>query len=295
MPEPPFVAFEGCVAILAIICVRHARARGAAQLVSLVAGMCYGVLLEYMAIRAFHAYDYGHFLVMLFGTVPLCIGVSWGIIIYTAMETSDRYALPWYLRPALDAVLALTIDLSMDAVAIRIGFWTWGTPGPWFGVPLSNFYAWFVVVLGFSLLVRLARLWWLAGRLSGLGDVVVALVAIPLAVTGGIAVLVPALGPLAEGGTGWLSTGTLLGAGLVLAAWAARHTRRDQAVDVAVLSVSAFFHVFFLVALFWAGIFRRQPALIAISGCMFVLSAVLHLWPVWSHIVPERAGRQHRR
>jgi hypothetical protein len=295
MPEPLFLGFEAGIALLALVCLRHAWARGSPQLASLVAGMVYGVLLEYMAIMAFHAYAYGHFLVMLFGTVPLCIGVSWGIIIYTAMETSDRYALPWYLRPVLDALLALTIDLSMDAVAIRIGFWKWGTPGPWFGVPLSNFYAWFVVVLGFSLLVRLARLWWLAGRLAGLGDIIVAMVAIPLAVTGFIALLAPALGPLAEGGSGWLSIAALLGAGLVLVGWAARHTRHDQAFDAAVLSVSAFFHVFFLGALFWAGIVSLAPALIAISGCMFVLSAVLHLWPVWSRIVPERVGRQHRR
>ena len=74
--------------------------------------MIYGVLLEYGAIMTFHAYVYGHFLIMIFGAVPLCIGVSWGMIIYTAMETSDRFALPWYLRPILDALLALTIDLE---------------------------------------------------------------------------------------------------------------------------------------------------------------------------------------
>src|SRR4051794_34896409 len=32
-----------------------------------------------------------------------------------------------------------------------------GTPGPWFGVPLGNFYGWFMVVASFSLLLRLGR------------------------------------------------------------------------------------------------------------------------------------------
>ena len=130
MPELAFLLVEVGVYILAIGCLRHAWARGWSRLLGLVAGMIYGLLLEYGAIVTFRAYVYGHFLIMIFGAVPLCIGVSWGMIIYTAMETSDRFALPWYLRPILDALLALTIDLSMDAIAIRLGFWTWGRRVP---------------------------------------------------------------------------------------------------------------------------------------------------------------------
>src|SRR5215203_1552943 len=170
MPEMTFLLVEGGVYILAIGCLRHAWARGWSRLLSLVVGMIYGVLLEYGAIVTFHAYSYGHFLIMIFGAVPLCIGVSWGLIIYTAMESSDRFALPWYLRPIVDALLALTIDLSMDAIAIRLGLWIWGQAGSWFGVPLGNFYAWFLVVLGFSLLLRLGRLWSLAGPLMLITD-----------------------------------------------------------------------------------------------------------------------------
>ena len=191
MPEAAVLIVEVGVYILAISCLRHAWAHGSSRLLGLVAGMIYGVLIEYGAILTFHAYVYGHFLIMIFGAVPLCIGVSWGLIIYTAMETSDRFALPWYLRPIIDALLALTIDLSMDAIAIRLGFWTWGQAGPWFGVPLGNFYAWFIVVLGFSLLLRFGRLWSLAGPLVLLADVAVAILAIPLSVRGLITLLRP--------------------------------------------------------------------------------------------------------
>ena len=139
MPDPILLAFELGVYLLAGMCLRQAWARGNAHLLELFAGMFYGVLLEYAAIQSFHAYVYGQFLIMLFGSVPLCIGMSWGMIIYTSMATSDRFELPWYLRPILDALLALTIDLSMDAIAIRHGFWAWSaagrsatyTPGLW--------------------------------------------------------------------------------------------------------------------------------------------------------------------
>lgn len=204
--------------------------------------------------------------------IPLCIGVSWGMIIYTAMETSDRFALPWYLRPILDALLALTIDLSMDAIAIRLGFWTWGQAGPWFGVPLGNFYAWLIVVLGFSLLLRLGRLWSLAGPLALFGDVTVAILAILLSVVGLSTLLRPAYALIAQGAWAWLIIGALL------AIWAAWRTRRDQPLDLVLLSVPLFFHVFSFGALFVSGMYRQVQALIAISALMLAVGMLLHLW-----------------
>ena len=279
MPKTAFLLVEVGVYILAIGCLRHAWACGRSRLLGLVAGMIYGVLLEYGAIATFHAYVYGHFLIMIFGAVPLCIGVSWGLIIYTAMETSDRFRLPWYLRPILDALLALTIDLSMDAIAIRLGFWTWGQAGPWFGVPLGNFYAWFIVVFGFSLLLRLSRLWSLGGPLALLGNVAVAMVAILLSVVGLSTLLRPAYALIAQGAWAWLIISVLLSTSALLAIWAARRTPRDQPLDLVLLSVPLFFHVFSFGALLASGMYRQSPALIAVSTVMLNVGLLLHLWP----------------
>ena len=279
MPATAFLLIEIGVYILAIACFRHAWVRGRSRLLALVAGMIYGLLLEYGAIATFHAYVYGHFLIMIFGAVPLCIGVSWGLIIYTAMETSDRFALPWYLRPILDALLALTIDLSMDAIAIRLGFWTWGQAGPWFGVPLGNFYAWFIIVFGFSLLFRLGRIWSLGGLPTLLGDVAVAILAILLSVVGLSTLLRPYYTLIARGAWAWLIMSVLLGGSVLLAIWAARRTRRGQRLDLVLLSVPLFFHVFSFGALLTSGIYRQVPALIAISALMLGTGLLLHLWP----------------
>jgi uncharacterized membrane protein len=58
-----------------------------------------------------------------------------------------------------DALLALLIDLSIDAIAIRRGYWQWTIPlnAGWFGVPADNLSAWMFVVFFFSLLCRLLR------------------------------------------------------------------------------------------------------------------------------------------
>ena len=63
-------------------------------------------------------------------------------------------------RPLLDGLLALNIDLALDAVAIRLGFWDWGQgfSFQYFGVPYANFWAWFWVVTSFSLGYRILAL-----------------------------------------------------------------------------------------------------------------------------------------
>jgi Carotenoid biosynthesis protein len=291
VPAPTFLVFELGIYILAISCLRHAWTGGWPRVVGLVVGMLYGLLLEYAAIQTFHAYQYGHFLLMIGGTVPLCIGVGWGLIIYTAMETSDRFGLPWYLRPIVDAVLALTIDLSMDAIAIRLGFWTWSVAGPWFGVPLGNFYAWFIVVFGFSLLLRLCQQCALAGRRAVLGDIAVVSVALPLSILGLIPMLQPYSALVSQGGAAWLLLGVLLGGSALFSVMAALRTRHDHPLDLAMVSVPLCFHSFFFGALYWAGIGRQIPALIGVATLVLLGGLLLHIGPSWARLVGWRAPR----
>ena len=91
------------------------------------------------------------------GPVPVVIGVAWGTIIYSVRAFSDSTNLPVWARPVLDGLLAINLDLSMDAVAIRLGMWDWGNglDFQYFGVPYNNFWAWFWVVFSFSLSLRL--------------------------------------------------------------------------------------------------------------------------------------------
>ncbi|MBI5715761.1 MAG: carotenoid biosynthesis protein, partial [Chloroflexi bacterium] len=146
MPNLYFILFEFIVYILFLICLRHAWRIGAHKVLQLAAGALFGVLLELATIRQLNAYQYGQFLIMVLD-VPLCIGVAWGSIIYSAMLFSDATTLSYWERPVLDGLLALNIDLAMDAIAIRLGMWDWGRglSFQYFGVPYANFWAWFWV------------------------------------------------------------------------------------------------------------------------------------------------------
>jgi hypothetical protein len=159
MSELPFILATLGALVLALFCLRHAWWQGLKYVMIIVCGAVFGMLVEYFDMRMMNAYHYGPFPFKLLGTVPLMIVLSWGAIIYGVMLTSDRLKLRWYLRPINDAFLAITIDLSLDPVAIRMGYWVWTVKGephpPWFGVPFANYYGWFVVVLSFSLVLRI--------------------------------------------------------------------------------------------------------------------------------------------
>ncbi len=166
MPNVYFILFEIIIYIQFVLCLRHALKHGTGSLLKLGFGILFGVTLELATIRQLNAYEYGRFVLMVLD-VPLCIGVAWSCIIYSVMEFSDASSLPYWLRPVLDGLLALNIDLALDAVAIRFGFWDWGQglQFQYFGVPYANFWAWFWVIFSFSLGYRaLARNAGWAGR-----------------------------------------------------------------------------------------------------------------------------------
>ena len=156
MPSAYFLLFEFIIYVQFALCLGHALKHGTQNLLKLGFGILFGVMLELATIRQLNAYEYGQFFIMVLD-VPLCIGVAWSCIIYSAMEFSDASNLPYFLRPVLDGLLGLNIDLALDAVAIRFGFWDWGQglQAQYFGVPYANFWAWFWVVFSFSLGYRL--------------------------------------------------------------------------------------------------------------------------------------------
>lgn len=94
---------------------------------------------------------------MVLGDVPLYIPLAWGFIISTSMRLTDQLGIKAWARPFADALLALLIDASLDAVAIRLKFWYWhgvSLDDAFFGVPADNFLGWLLVTFTFSLLTR---------------------------------------------------------------------------------------------------------------------------------------------
>ena len=270
MPSPYFLLFELIIYIQFALCLRHALKGGTANLLKLGFGILFGVMLELATIRQLNAYEYGRFLLMVLD-VPLCIGVAWSCIIYSAMEFSDASSLPIFLRPVLDGLLALNLDLALDAVAIRFGFWDWGQglQTQYFGVPYANFWAWFWVVFSFSLGYRLLsqnKTWvgkWLSAPLAfiiGLAGV--------LGTNAFIVFIVP---PQIRSGLIFLTLASALG--LILLK---RPSLYQRPVDPLAFWVPFLTHAYIMVAGLISGILFDPIYLLIVGIVMLVISFYLH-------------------
>jgi uncharacterized membrane protein len=76
------------------------------------------------------------------GPVPIFIPLLWCALGYFCMRASDHYIMA--------SALMVSLDTSFDPVfSVKLGLWTWTGPTQYFGVPLSNFFGWFVASLTF--------------------------------------------------------------------------------------------------------------------------------------------------
>jgi len=275
MIDPYFVVFELIMLGLFLLCLRHAARQGPARVWQLLAGVLYGLALEWATIQQLHAYHYGRFLLML-GEVPLMVGVGWGVIIYSVRLFSDATTLPQWARPVLDGLLALNIDLALDVLAIRLGMWDWGLGlrAQYFGVPYANFWAWFWVVFAFSAGLRgLSRPASFAGRWLGpLGAVALGVLDV-LAMNSLIATIAPA----------WYVPTIAVTLGVALALVLSLRPRfARQPADPAAFWVPFVCHGYCLAAGLLSGALLRPPVLLLVSGAMLALALWLHRQAIWA-------------
>jgi len=282
LPNLYFLAFEFLVFVLFLICLLNAWHRGSWVVWRLLAGVLFGLLLEWATIQQLNAYEYGHFLVML-GPVPVVIGVAWGTIIYSVCAFSDSTNLPEWARPVLDGLLALSIDLSMDAIAIRLGMWDWGNGlyYQYFGVPYNNFWAWFWVVFSFSFSLRmLSKLPGIWGRwLSPAGAIICG--------TAGVLITNRLITSISIELVHYSVIIAILGGALILVL-VLRPKISAQFQGAFIFLVPLGFHAYFLIAGLISGVILDPPFLLMASMIMCIIALGLHRealkkWVVHSH------------
>jgi uncharacterized membrane protein len=153
-PGLPVAVHEFLVAPVAILLAfLHARAalgprRAAGELLALAA---YGFALERISMTAFGSHRYGPEWVVAPLGVPVAVALVWAAVISSALALAARRGLrPAPARALAAALFAVTLDLTIEPVAVRRGLWEWTPPGPWLGVPIGNFVGWVVIVAGYG-------------------------------------------------------------------------------------------------------------------------------------------------
>ena len=158
--NPLYLLLEVSAALFFAGAALAALRRGRLPFLELISAAAFGILLEEGAQLVFETYHYSRDWILTIDRAPVVIGLTWALIIAGAMRLTDALGVRRRYAPFVDAVLAISVDLAFDAIAIRMGLWTWrGVPASqgWFGVPAGNFYTWLLVTLGFSVMTRWLR------------------------------------------------------------------------------------------------------------------------------------------
>jgi hypothetical protein len=304
--DPLFLGLELAAATFFVLAAWLALRRGRMPVLELVSAAMFGLLLEEGDQLIFGTYEYASGFVLSIDRAPLVIGLTWAVIIAGAMRITDALGVRRRWAPFVDSVLAIMLDLAFDAIAIRIGLWTWrdhltGTPlssdAAWFGVPAGNFYAWLFVTFGFSLLTR-----WLRDRAPRGSAMEWLQLLIPIPAFGILLLgLVPfvALQPFVDPtpGGGMLMFVVTFAAFLAATAWAVwgpdRATPDGEATAILDIRLTfltrAAIHLFFLGALVVSGFALRLPVLLAVA--LLLLAAEVPLaWLAASRLRGADAG-----
>lgn len=289
-----------------IILIREIIQRRIKRVFEIFSCAAFGMILEIGNTYLAHTYSYSDiFLIKLFG-VPLAIGLGWAVIIYCAMLLSDQYNIPWPLRPFFDALTAFILDISMDVIAIRLGFWNWAIPlnQEWYGVPFENLVGWIFVVFIFSFSIRFLRTLnikriatkiliilnpiicylWLIAALA-----VYSLVAIfPYEINNWANLLSfnyhPNFNVLFKPEVQLWKQIFLIAllvqlVNLVVYTIAKYSKNFLKNFDIVSFSILTGLHLFFLIALFTSGIYKTYPFFIVIGGVAFAVHCLIHFLP----------------
>jgi putative membrane protein len=114
---------------------------------------------EYIGVKSGFPFGDYHYTDLLgprvLNTVPVVIPVIWSLMFYCVLSVTALWNFPpvrrdrnafhqLLLRAVLGGFLMVSWDLVADPLAVSTGYWTWHTDGFYFGIPLSNFFGWFL-------------------------------------------------------------------------------------------------------------------------------------------------------
>lgn len=294
-PAYAYPIFESGMYLIFILCFIHALKTGISQVSYLVGGLLFGLLLEYVNVVTNMGYVYGQFWVMLGKApknIPLCIGVGWGVIMYSARLYTDSVRLKIWPSAALDALLAITIDLTMDTVAYRLHMWHWnweGTginplKGDWFGVPYGNFFGWLCVVFFYSSVTRLFQKMFVQNDkvndykqiLPPLLSVIISQVLLYVTLVYIDDYLKVKFGITAQ----HRFVASLILLSLTVIYGLIKRRKKSTKLPPITLLVPAFFHIYFLSFLYIGGFYKENAWLFIIPVDIIILSVVVHLLPI---------------
>ncbi|MFT5778619.1 MAG: putative membrane protein [Crocinitomicaceae bacterium] len=124
--------------------------QGVRTIVPLVIISCGGFIIEWIGVHTgalFGEYCYQSALGFKILGIPLVIGLNWYCIVLASVSISNYLKVNIILKAIIAALLCTFLDVLIEPVAIKFGFWEWNSTE----IPLYNYICWFIFSFIFAL------------------------------------------------------------------------------------------------------------------------------------------------
>ena len=295
-------------AIFAILAIFIKERKNKNLIETLILAILYGVILEVLNVYMSGTYSYGEEFLLQIYDVPLAVGLGWAIIYYISYKSAQNYNLKWWQAPFFMSLFALSIDLIIDIVAIRLGFWHWLIPfnQEWFGVPYDNLFGWMAVIWTFAFFINFSEQNFFSVKLSKIvkySTVIAAPFILAYQIIGYTILTAVASGKFTLNEViilynkydysyaYYLEVQTakayiLFGIVILLVLYLTKEIYKNRDKIVAEASFFPFLiliplHLFFLTSIFIEGIYKQLPVIVFLSIFIFLFHFLLYSFPVY--------------
>lgn len=92
----------------------------------------------------------------LFGLTPILIIFSWPVLLLGAFSLALGLFSKgnWMMHSLITSLILLIADLAIDPAAVFLGLWAFSSGGPYYSVPISNFFGWIISGLFGAILLK---------------------------------------------------------------------------------------------------------------------------------------------
>jgi putative membrane protein len=124
--------------------------QGVRTVIPLVIISCGGFIIEWTGVHTgtlFGDYSYQSALGFKILGIPLVIGLNWYCVVLASVSIANYLKVNMLLKAVITALLCTFLDVLIEPVAIKFGFWNWSSSE----IPLYNYFCWFVFSFLFAL------------------------------------------------------------------------------------------------------------------------------------------------
>ncbi len=102
----------------------------------------------------FGSFEYGSTLPTTVAHIPLVVPLNWAMLLLSAYGFFSNAVSQRHLRALLASVVVFLLNLLIQPVGVKLGYWVWDTDT----IPVQNYISWFVVSIIFTQILALMKI-----------------------------------------------------------------------------------------------------------------------------------------